>query len=524
MKSGFNTKYVGLLSIIVALGGFLLGFDSAVIAGAVPLYSKQFGLDQSSIWFGFSVGALTIGSIVGNLLGGVLADKFGRKIVLIGTSILFAFCALGSALTNNFSFFIISRLVGGLGVGMAILVAPMYIAEVSPSKYRGTMVSVNQLNIVLGISIAFFSNYIINRNISNPDLAWRWMLGVGAVPALLYFLLLFLVPQSPRWLIQRNRKSEAVSILSKIGGDLYSREVSLEIQLAIENDSKRSKTYFRELFSKEAKMVLIIGLGIAFLQQISAINAILYYAPIIFETAGNGRNAAFMEAVMLGLVNVVFTVVSMFLIDRLGRKPLLIIGLTGIILAYVMSSAAFYRADYQITPQTVQKVETVLAEHKTDPKNIAQCISGIEKMQNKTYSSELAFFKDVKINTAEYYPVIKETVLKSSIHINAYLVLIGILLFMASFAISLGPVTWALLSEIFPMRVRGLAISVAGTFNALVSAAVVTIFPTELATLGSGNTFAIFAVICLCGLLFVIRFIPETKGKSLEELEKELMR
>ncbi|MBN2485420.1 MAG: sugar porter family MFS transporter [Bacteroidales bacterium] len=524
MDSKINKFYVVLLSVIVALGGFLLGFDSAVIAGAVPYYSQIFGLDQASFWFGFSVSSLTVGSIAGNFIGGILADKYGRKIVLIATAILFTFCALGSALTSDLTFFITSRIIGGLGVGMAILVAPMYIAEVAPQKYRGTLVSVNQLNIVLGITVAFFSNFFINKSITDPDLNWRWMLGVGAIPAVLYFLLLFLVPSSPRWLAQRGRADEAKKILSRIGGDSYANATLKEIENSIEKDKNREKAYFKELFSPAMKWILIIGLGIAALQQLSAINAILYYAPIIFETAGGGRDAAFMQAVIIGLVNLVFTIVAMFLIDRLGRKPLLVMGLTGIIIAYVLSSYAFFQAEYKITDESVATISAELAkENKLTPENTISLTTALESMKDINYSSEIAFFSAVKEKTGELYNNdIKNLVLKNSINMNAILVLVGILLFIASFAISLGPVTWALLSEIFPNRIRGLAISVAGTFNALVSATIVTVFPMELAVFGSGTTFAIFAVICLAGLLFVLKFIPETKGKSLEQIEDQL--
>ncbi len=524
MEGKINKLYIVLIALIVALGGFLLGFDSAVISGAVPYYSRIFGLSQTSFWFGFSVSSLTVGSIVGNFIGGILADKYGRKIVLLGTATLFAFCALGTALTSNFTFFIVARILGGLGVGMAILVAPMFIAEVAPQKYRGTLVSINQLNIVLGISVAFFSNFFINKAIIDPDLNWRWMLGVGVIPALLYFVLLFFIPGSPRWLAQRNRVDEARKVLIRIGGEAYAASTLKEIEDNIEKDKNRPKAYFKELFTREMRWILIIGLGIASLQQLSAINAILYYAPIIFETAGGGRDAAFMQAVIIGIVNLVFTIVAMFLIDRIGRKPLLIVGLIGIILAYSLSAFAFYEADYKITDKAVSLITSELNQNNVSSEEFATVTQGLAALKDKEYSSEIAFFSDVESQLGTYYEGYKNDILKNSINMNAILVLIGILLFIASFAISLGPVTWALLAEIFPNRIRGLAISVAGTFNALVSALVVTIFPIELASFGSGTTFAIFGVICAFGLLFIMKYIPETKGKSLEEIETALIK
>ncbi len=519
MDSKINKIYVALLSIIVALGGFLLGFDSAVINGAVSGYSKFFSLEQSSIWFGFSVSSLTAGSILGNFLGGILADKFGRKLVLIATATMFLFCALGTALTSSFTIFIISRIIGGLGVGMAILVAPMYIAEVSPKKYRGLMVSINQLNIVLGISAAFFSNYFINQYIIDEYINWRWMLAMGAIPALLYFILLFIVPQSPRWLVLKNRIEEAKLVLTKLGNSEYAEYTLKEIKEHIEKDKDKPKAYFKQLFSKEMKIIMLVGLGIAALQQISAINAILYYSSLIFQTAGGGKDTALLQAVLIGVVNLIFTIAAMTFIDRLGRKPLLIIGLTGIIIAYVMAGMAFHRATYKITPESIDKIVLALQKDKIDSEKIASMVNGLARMTNVEYNNEVAFFKDVKTNVGSSYEEVKEVILQNSIHIQALLVLVGILLFIASFAISLGPVTWALLSEIFPNRIRGLAISVAGTFNALVSTIVITVFPMELAIIGTANSFFIFAILCTAGLLFVLKYVPETKGKSLEEIQ-----
>jgi sugar porter (SP) family MFS transporter len=525
MDHKINKLYVILLSVIVALGGFLLGFDSAVISGAVPFYREFFNLDQGSFWFGFSVASLTVGSIAGNLMGGILSDKYGRKIILMLTATLFAFCALGTAMAQSFVFFIIARIIGGIGVGMAILVAPMYIAEVAPKKYRGTLVSINQLNIVIGISIAFFSNYIIQDIVTDPERNWRWMLGVGALPAVLYFLLLYIVPQSPRWLVQHGRADEAGKVLMRIGGDEYSQVVLNEISESVKKDEGKKRTYFRDIFKKQLKYVLLIGFGIAALQQISAINAILYYSTIIFETAGGGRDAAFVQAVILGVTNLVFTIVAMFLIDRLGRKPLLIIGLTGIITAYLVSSLSFYNATYKITPDSMDSIVKELSEQGTDKEKIMAVESGLNTLIDKEYSGEVAFFNAVEeqIGT-ENYTDYKDTILEHSIDMNAILLLAGILLFMASFAISLGPVTWALLSEIFPNKIRGLAISLSGFLNALVSSLMITVFPISLEIMGSGSTYIILCALCSVGLIFVLRYIPETKGKSLEELEKQLIR
>jgi SP family sugar:H+ symporter-like MFS transporter len=516
--------YVVLISFIVALGGFLLGFDSAVISGAVPFYKNIFELESGSWILGFSVSAIIFGAIAGNFIGGPLSDRFGRKKILLTTATLFAFCALGTALTHQLVFFVIARIVGGIGVGMAILVAPMYIAEVAPSKLRGTLVSINQLNIVLGISLAYFSNYYILHKIADLTLNWRWMLGIGAVPAILYFILLFTVPESPRWLVMKKRDDEAEKILTKIGGPDFAKQVHAEIKQNIDKSSQLERSTIRDVFSKNLSTILIIGFGIAFFQQITGINAIFYYAPIIFSMAGGAQDSAFIQAAILGLTNVVFTVVAMFLIDRLGRKPLLIAGSIGIMLSLSLAGFAFKNASYTVTDKTVNNVVEFVKTNEDPHKDLSKLQLGLTSMIGQKYTHEVEFFNQVeeKVGTVNYN-LFKNEILRQSITMNAILVLIGLIIYVASFAISLGPVMWALLSEIFPNKQRGLMISIVGTWNSIVSFLVATIFPVELEALGSGTTFLIYAFFGLLTLLFVLKYIPETKGKSLEALEDILI-
>ncbi|MFZ5940612.1 MAG: sugar porter family MFS transporter [Bacteroidota bacterium] len=519
-----NYLYAILISLIAALGGFLLGFDSAVISGATPYYKVTFGLDTGSWLIGLSVSSIILGSIGGNLIAGPLADRYGRKKVLLITAFLFACCALGTALAHNIVFFIAARIVGGVGVGMAILVAPMYIAEIAPRKWRGTLVTLNQLNIVLGIFVAYFSNYFIQRTVSDTDLSWRWMLGVGLVPAGLYFLFLFFVPRSPRWLIRKKFDEEALKVLIKINGKHHADSVFKEIRTSLEAECKNEKGSLAELFSRKMKWVLLIGLGIAFFQQITGINAIFYYAPMIFEMAGDGKDTAFMQAIILGLTNVVMTVIAMFLIDRLGRKPLLIIGSVGIFISLSIVGVSFITAHYSLTEYNLSGIVSELQKSgKSD--DCVELTELLEPMLGKTYKKETIFFDEVR-NTIgkDFYNSYKEVIIKNCITINSVGVLIGLILFVASFAISLGPVMWTLFSEIFPNKLRGLAISLAGFWNSIVSFSIATVFPLELEYLGSGATYLIYAVFGFLTLLFVAYFIPETKGKSLEEIEKQLVR
>jgi MFS transporter, SP family, arabinose:H+ symporter len=438
----------------VALGGFLVGFDATVISGAVPFIREYFGLQGSagSLKLGWAVSCLGWGAMAGNLAAGALSDRFGRRSVLLLTAVLFLASSLTAALSTRFAVFVAARICGGLGVGAAILIAPVYIAEIAPARSRGSLVSLNQLMIVIGISISFFSNYFL---LSLGADSWRWMLGVQAVPAGLYFLLLTLVPESPRWLLSKGRADGARAALAAVHGAAAAHR---ELETLQANLVEKSRHFgLRELLTGRLKRVMVFGLGIAFFQQATGINAIFYYLPTIFASSGGELSTSFAQSVLVGLVNVGMTFVAIWLIDRLGRKPLLSIGITGMTLSLLTIGWAFHSAHAAL---------------------------GIGA------------------------PVSHEG-----------LVLIAIIAYVASFAISLGPVMWVLLSEIFPNEERAAAISVVGFWNSLVSASVTLLFPTELATWGPAGTFLAYGLLAAAGLLFVVMLAPETKGKTLEELE-----
>lgn len=516
--------YTIFISLVVALGGFLLGFDSAVISGATPFYRETFGLNSGSMLIGFSVSSLILGAIMGNIVAGGLADRFGRRKILMFTALLFTISAVFTAFAFDIVSFITARVIGGVGVGMAILIAPMYIAEIAPRKLRGTLVTFNQLNIVLGISVAYFSNYYFQQTISDPDLKWRIMLGVEAVPALLYLLLLFFVPRSPRWLMQKGKDEEAKIVLLKIHGKEQAEVEHKEIYANLHNESKKEKARWADVFSARMKTVLIIGFGIAFFQQITGINAIFYYAPMIFEMAGGGKDAAFLQAAILGVTNVVMTVVAMFLIDRLGRKPLLYIGAAGICISLAIVGFTFGNAKYTINQQSMENLMQEVQQMDASDFHIEN-ISRLEELKDFAFTKEVQFFSRVKetVGVATYNSF-KEIILKHSIAVNPFWILVGLIMFVASFAISMGPVMWALLSEIFPNKLRGLAISIMGFWNSIVSFSVATLFPVQLENMGSSNTYLIYSFFGLLTLIFVWRFVPETKGKSLEELEAKLIK
>ena len=502
-----NKSYTITISLIVAMGGFLLGFDSAVISGAVNGIRTYF---EMSDWeLGFSVGCVIFGAMAGNITAGPLSDKFGRKKILILTALLFTVSALWSAFATNYISFVIARIIGGIGIGGAILIAPIYIAEIAPPKLRGSLVSLNQLNIVLGISVAYFSNYFL-KDLDGES--WRWMLGVEAIPAIIYFLSLFLVPRSPRWLIQKLGKVDvAEKTLVKIGGEEFAEKTISEIQRGI--DKKEAKGTYADFFSKRMRVIVIIAFGLAFFQQITGINAIFYYAPTIFEQAGGSTDASFLQAIVVGLTNLVFTFVAIYLIDKLGRKPLLIIGTSAMAIALSMATLAFNNATYNFNDTTIEKISN--PEIKTS----------LKELKGLSFESQNELFENVQplLNEAQFTEF-KQNEIKSFISINSTLVLIAILLYVAAFAISLGPVMWTMLSEIFPGNVKGIAISVVGFFNSLVSYTVTQFFPWELTNLGPTITFAIYAVMAILSLLFVLKYVIETKGKTLEEVEELLIR
>ena len=502
-----SKSYTILISLIVALGGFLLGFDSAVISGAIKGITIYFEMTDSML--GFAVGCVIFGAMAGNLLAGPMADRFGRKRVLIIVAALFAISATWSAMATGYTEFIIARIIGGIGIGGAILIAPIYIAEIAPPKLRGSLVSFNQLNIVIGISVAYFSNYfLVNMEGEN----WRWMLGVEAIPAAIYFLALWTVPRSPRWLILKlNKVTLAQKTLQKIGGEEYAEVTIAEIQRGIAK--KEEKGRLSDIFKSKYATIMIIAFGIAFFQQITGINAVFYYAPTIFEQAGGSTDSSFLQAIVVGLTNLVFTLVAIWLIDKLGRKPLLLIGTTFMTIALLMAAFAFNNATYDFNDTTLNKISNT--EIKT----------ALADLNGRSFDGQTALFEEVetKLNSDQFLEF-KRNEITNTIKINATLVLIAILLYVASFAISLGPVMWTLFSEVFPSKIKGIAISAVGFFNSLISFSVTQVFPWELSNLGPTVTFAIYALLSLCAIFFVYKFVIETKGKTLEEVEELLIR
>ena len=506
-----NRFYVIRTALIVALGGFLMGFDASVISGVVGFIETEFSLTKAQL--GFSVASLTLTATLAMMLAGPIADRYGRKPVLYAAAVLYAISAIGSAFAPSFAVLVIARMIGGLGVGASLIIAPMYIAEIAPPEMRGQMVSFNQLNIVIGITVAFFSNYLILQWLDGAGESWRWMLGVETLPAILYFVGLLFVPNSPRWLLMKGRRDEALPIMQMAVGNVAAVQELDEIQKSMAEDAAAEKGGLKDLFSPSLRLVLTIGIVIGIIQQATGINAVFFYAPTIFEQSGIGTDAAFVQAIFVGVINLVFTLLAIAFIDRLGRRPLLVGGLIGITLAMALLAYGFGQATYTLGDEAAAIVED------------AALAPSITAIVGQTYESDVAFKAALaEAIGPEAATLYEGAFLAEAADLNPTLILLGILGFVASFAISLGPVMWVLFSELFPNWIRGLAISFVGLINSAVSYLVQQVFPVELAALGAATTFAIFGVVAAIGLVFVWFVVPETKGKSLEELEAELVR
>jgi sugar porter (SP) family MFS transporter len=516
-----NTRYTVTVALIVALGGFLMGFDASVISGVVGFIEPEF--DLTKIELGWAVASLTLTATLAMMVAGPLSDRIGRRPVLRIAAALFAVSAVASAVAPNFLTLVLARMIGGFGVGAALIIAPMFIAEIAPARQRGRMVSFNQLNIVIGISAAYFSNFLI-LELGQSDLSWanylrlddwnwRWMLGLETLPAVIYFTALFAVPESPRWLAMQGRDEDALDVLERVSGEVQASADLQAVHDSLQADAEKQRASFTDLFHPSMKLVMTIGISVAILQQITGINSVFFYAPMIFEQSGIGTNASFMQAVLVGLVNLLFTVIAILLIDKLGRRPLLGFGLTGIAVCMLTLAYGFGSATYTLTDAAVSALPPAIEQSQ---------LGGII---DKTFNSDIEFKQ--ALSTAlgdEALQNHESALITAAISMNSTLVLVGVLGFVASFAISIGPVMWVLFSELFPNRIRGLAISFVGLINSAVSFTVQLVFPWQLSSLGSAATFLIYGLFAILGLVIVMRLLPETKGKTLEELQSLLVR
>lgn len=446
-----NKNYILFIALSAALGGLLFGYDTAVISGAIGNLTAYFHLNP--IETGWAISSALVGCLIGAFFSDFLSNKFGRRATMFITAILFILNSIGTALPTSFSMFVFFRIVGGIGVGIASMVVPMYIAEIAPPKRRGALVGNYQLAIVIGIVVVYFVNYLIALQGDanwNLTIGWRWMFGSELVPSLLFLLFIFFIPESPRWLIQKGHTNKALAVLHKINREEDVSKVQAEIQHSFQQEDKKQ---WKLLVNPIFKKALFVGIGLSVLQQLTGINAILYYAPEIFKSLGSSTDVSLLETSILGVVNLIFTLLAIRWVDKMGRKPLLFIGSFGMTTA-LLAVGLF-------------------------------------------------------------------------IHFNALgnWVLPFLLLFMASFSISWGPIVWVLLSEIFPSKIRSLALAISVFIQWVANFVVTQVFPSLVENewlkthFNGAFPFYLFALICLVSLLFVWKNVPETKNKSLEQME-----
>lgn len=517
---GARHAYTLRVALSVSLGGFVFGFDASVISGALRFVALDFNIDDLEL--GLMVGAPTLGGILSATCGGPLSDLYGRRRLLLLMAALYVISASLSAFAPGYYVLILARFIGGIAF-VSLSLAPVYISEIASARSRGRMVAINQFNIVLGLSAAYFVNFLVLRvsqleadwvaALAIDEQTWRWMLGFEIFPALLWLLLLLRLPESPRWLIINGREAEGREVLSRLelDGDLET-EVS-DIRGSAHDEIAGLRDRAREVLGPRLRLALAVGLLLAVAQQITGVNAIYFYAPMVFEQSGIGTDAAFAQAVAVGITNVAFTVVSMLLIDRMGRKPLLMIGLGGIAASMLLCAWSFDNASYRLDAKALQAFEGSALEQ------------GLEPLRGRHFGDDVAFKEAMADALGEREARVRESeLIQAAIRINPTLVLIGILGFVASFAVSLGPVMWVMLPEIFPNKVRGVAMAVTGVVNSGVSFGVQFLFPWQLTNLGVAATFSGYALFALLGLALTIWLVPETRGKTLEQLELELAR
>jgi len=437
-KDSFNASYITGISFIAALGGYLFGFDFAVIAGALPFLKEQFHF--SDVQEGFATATLALGCILGCLVAGSISGRFGRKKALMLAAGIFLVSSLAMAWAFNSTTFIIARFFAGVGVGMASVLSPMYIAEAAPSQMRGRMVAINQLTIVIGILVTNLVNYSLRNE---GDDAWRWMMGLGAVPSALFLIGVIFLPESPHWLVKAGADAKATDNLRRIGGVQYATDSLAAIKKSLQGGG--TKTTYKDIFSKAVWPSVMIGMGLAVFQQFCGINVVFNYTAAIFESVGFNQEDQLMQTVFISAVNLICTLVAIWQVDKLGRKPLMLFGAMGLCILYIFSAIL---------------------------------------LQQKSAAASWTL-----------------------------LAAIGV------YAMTLAPVTWVLISEIFPNKVRGAATSIA-VITLWLSYAILTFtFPILAKRLGAYTPFYIYSGICIVGFFFVKWKVKETKGKTLEDMD-----
>ncbi len=509
---------------IVTLGGFVFGLDLGVIAGGLSQISEQFGL--SDIQLGAIGAAPGFGAIFALFFAGPISNRLGRKATIQLIALLYLVSAVTSALAPDYRMLWSARFLGGLAF-CSLALASMYIGEIAPSDKRGRLVAMNQINIALGLLAAFFINFLIQQiadsgselavSLNLQTTAWRWMLGSEIIPALVWLLLLFGVPKSPRWLMSVGREDEARTAMSKV---LPGESVEPEMQSIRQSMSQReagatSFSQLFQLFGRHARKATILGIVIAAVQPITGINAILTYAPIVFEQAGSAD--PLWNTIWIGVVGLLANFLAFALVDRLGRRPIVVFGLFWCVLSLSACGWAFHQARYSLDEAAVAAVQLELGEEH------ASAVANLTNEIDVEYANDIEFMKGMKAALGEELANSqKNFLIGKAAQLNTNLVLAAILSFIAAFNVSIGPIMWVVFSEIFPTTLRGIAIPAAQLVTATVNYFVQQFFPWQLANMGARDIFLFYGICVTVGLVLLFFLLPETKNKSIEQIESEL--
>ncbi len=505
---------------IVAMGGFVFGLDAALISGTINFIVQEFSL--SDLQLGTVVSAPGLGVLIALPFAGYICDRFGRKKALQIVAALYLISALASTFAPSYATLVFARFLGGLAFS-SISLASMYIGEIAPAKLRGRLVSMTQINIVVGLLAAYLLNYfILNLSNSEGSLAttlgvdvytWRWMLGSEILFALFWYALLFVIPESPAWLCANGKSEEAERTLGKIyPQDLIPAHIQ-EIHRDLESTQGGSslKDQLSQLLSPRMRLIAVIALTIAVAQQATGINAILFYAPTVFEQIGLGTDAAFVQAIGIGIVSVLFTVLSILLIDKIGRRPMIIWGMLWIVLSLGLGSFGFFTARYQLGEEVLTELSEIRQVERLAP------LAGVE------FTSDTDFKEAIKeLIGEEDFHTHSGLLMQKATLMNSGLVLLAILSFIAAFHFSVGPIMWVLFSELFPNSLRGIAIPLFALISSLVNYFVQQFFPWQLTHMGGGAIFLSYAMVVALGLVILYRYLPETKNLSIEEVQMKL--
>lgn len=517
------TKNAFLFAFIIAFGGFVFGLDLVLISGTIQFIKIEFGL--SAIEIGNLVAGPGYGALIGLIFTSLVCDKIGRKKTMIIIAGLYSLSAIGSAYAPSANFLFFARVLGGLAFA-SLSVASMYIGEIAPPKYRGKLVGMNQLNIVIGIFIAQLVNFYIIGVIADPShslqalglneaSAWRWMLGFEIVPAVIWFLGVLVLPESPRWLALNGKMEQTKNVMAKITEPEELAKQLQEIEHSLDNKNTHSLSTIEQaklLFSPVMRTALVIGVVSAMIQALTGMNAVLAYMPMIFSQLGGGETSAFSQTMFVGGIGLIFTVLGILFVDKLGRRPIFAGGLLWGAVSLFIVFIGFFNATYLLTPESIASLKNSLD------------YSLLQPLLGTQFTSDLTFKQAIidQIGLSAFTSNESE-IMSAATNINGMLVFIGIISFQCAFNFSMGPVLWILISEIFPTKVRAFAIPLCG-FTASVFGGVIVplFFPWQLETLGAAYTFALYMAFSLAGAIFVLKKIPETKNKTIEEIELEL--